>query len=523
MDSEGEVRLDLPGAVAELGSTVAERRKLRQHQWAQSIVLVILYSATTLMYVQHGSASDPDVWWHLRTGKWIMDHGALPYTDPFSGFGAGKPWQAYSWLFELLIFQLFTRFGLVGIVSFTAAMIVAITFAVHRVYRRLQSDFTISVLLTVAGIFCLSKMFSPRPWFFSILFFALELDVLLQARRTGKTRQLYWLPVIFILWANVHIQFVVGLLVLAIALGDSLVGYWRNDAEVRLRPIRMGCIFVACILATMVNPYGWSLYKLIHDLGAQHGVFDRVSELMAMPFRDPVDFIVLFLAMGAAAALARAKRLPLFEIVLLAFAASLAFRSRRDMWVIVIVASSILAARLPGRAGNSFKVPTVAVPFVLLATYLVVFAAFRMHLVSEQALADRQVKELPVEAVEFVNRKGLSGPLFNDYNWGGYLIWATDLQVSMDGRVNIYWDDQINRSMGTWGGNSKWASDPDLLKARLVIGPVDAPLTQLLRLSPGFELAYEDKIAAVFVARKGSTAKLGDTATGPNSLCLPAR
>jgi len=61
------------------------------------------------------------------------------------------------------------------------------------------------------------------------------------------------------------------------------------------------------------------------------------------------------------------------------------------------------------------------------------------------------------------------------------------------------------------------------LKARLVIGPVDAPLTQLLRLSPGFELAYEDKIAAVFVARKGSTAKLGDTATGPNSLCLPAR
>jgi hypothetical protein len=57
---------------------------------------------------------DPDIWWHLGTGQWIVAHGHVPIEDPFSVYGAGKPWIAYSWLFEILVYRLYRYFGLTG-------------------------------------------------------------------------------------------------------------------------------------------------------------------------------------------------------------------------------------------------------------------------------------------------------------------------------------------------------------------------------------------------------------------------
>jgi hypothetical protein len=111
-----------------------------------------------------------------------------------------------------------------------------------------------------------------------------------------------------------------------------------------------------------------------------------------------------------------------------------------------------------------------------------------------------------------VKGKGLSGPVYDDYSWGGYLIWNPGLPVVIDGRQNVYGDERINRNIATWSGVPHWASDPDLKTAGVVIGPVNAPLTQLLRLSPAFDLAYEDHVAAVFVPRVN-----GETGADPHA------
>jgi hypothetical protein len=89
------------------------------------------------------------------------------------------------------------------------------------------------------------------------------------------------------------------------------------------------------------------------------------------------------------------------------------------------------------------------------------------------------------------------------------------MPVSIDGRAALHGDAALDRSNATWSGQPEWASDPDLRRARLVIGPVRAPLTQLLRTDPRFELDYEDQLAAVFVARSAApsvTAKTGGAA-----------
>jgi hypothetical protein len=492
----------------------------RSAQWAQALVFAILFSFPALLCLRMAVVSDPDVWWHLRSGEWILQHHAVPRTDPFSSYGAGKPWTAYGWLFELLVLKFFQRLGLVGIVVYTTGMVLAITVALHRLIRRLQTDFSFAVLLTAFAGFSLVPLYTPRPWLFTILFFVLETDILMQARRSGKARELFLLPVLFGLWSNLHIQFVAGLLVLAIALAEAVLAQRWTSIQTRIRPRWMCGIFAACILATLANPYGWKIYGIVYDLVAQHGVLSKVSELSALPFRTFGDWCVLLLALSAVAVLARAHSFEFFESVLLAFAVFASFRSQRDIWLLVVAASAILAAGWKGDKENRFRGRASAAVFVAAATVLALLLGFRLMNVNNSRLGADLAKEMPVRAVEVVKEKGWSGPLYNDYSWGGYLIWALRLPVSMDGRQNVYGDERIDLSVATWSGHPDWASDPDLAKAGLVMGPVKAPLIQLLRMDPRFELAYEDKLAAVFVARKAQSS--GPAGVAAASAATPA-
>jgi hypothetical protein len=111
-------------------------------------------------------------------------------------------------------------------------------------------------------------------------------------------------------------------------------------------------------------------------------------------------------------------------------------------------------------------------------------------------------KIMPVRAVEVIRANGYTGPVYNDFNFGGYLIWSLRKPVSIDGRSAFYGDEAIDRSVATWNAEPDWASDPALTSAGVVIGPVKSALIQVLRLDPRFKLVYEDKVAAVFIKRK---------------------
>ena len=88
---------------------------------------------------------DPDIWSHSRTGQWIFSHGHVPVMDSFSAYGMGKPWVAYSWLFEVLVYALFIKLGLSGILVFTVSMSLLIAVVLHLVMRRAALPFVAEV------------------------------------------------------------------------------------------------------------------------------------------------------------------------------------------------------------------------------------------------------------------------------------------------------------------------------------------------------------------------------------------
>ncbi|HCT60347.1 MAG TPA: hypothetical protein DGA22_05630 [Acidobacterium sp.] len=477
----------------------------RSEQVARVVLLAALFSAIGLTCLRTSPGSDLDIWWQMRAGQWIAHHHAFPHIDFFSRITPARPWHAYSWLFELLTLGLYRSFGFLGLMAYLIGFMLAITVAMYRMVARLQSDFTIAILLTAAGVLSIDRLYQPRSWLPSILFFVIQLDLLDRARRSGQWRKLLWLLPLYALWANLHIQFIDGLVVLAATACEPLLRrFWPCPQAPGGPASRLFAILGGCIVAAMANPYGWNIYHIAYKLASEPGVINKIQELLAMPFRHWEDYTILALAVGSAAALAR-KRMPdLWLSLLLAMGLVISFRSQRDVWFLASVALLILASQLPGR-GDAVRAPRwrrwQAVTAVLAATIAVMAAGGWLMHVSNESLHKKMAKDLPLQAVEFVKEKGYSGPLFNDYGWGGFLIWHLRMPVSIDGRAAFYGIQRMNRSSQTWGGQPGWQDDANLKTARLVIAPVKDALTQLLRLDQEWKLVYEDKQAAVFVRR----------------------
>jgi len=485
-----------------IGPAVNSKPPARSEQIAQAIAVAVLLAAPALMRLHSAVVDDADIWWHLRTGEWIAQHHAIPRIDSFSGPNAGKPWQAYSWLFDLLVFGLFHRFGLVGIVGYLAAMMLAIACALYRMVGRIQTDFAITALLVFGGCLVMGHLYSPRPWLFTILFFILELNILMQVRRTGRLRGLLWLPIVFALWSNLHIQFIDGLVVLGLVVIESAAGLRSICEKTRLGIVPATAAFLGSLLATLINPYSWHVYGVAYGLVSQTGVLNRILELKAIPFRDMIDWSILALALCATAVLARRPRLHLLETALLAFAIYAGFRSQRDAWLIAVAGTAVLASALPARARIKGIAPRETSQVLsAVAAALLVASGFRIMHITQVRLETQLEASYPVNAVAAVQRNHYPGPLYNNFDWGGYLIWALRMPVAVDGRAAFYGDQALDRSAATWAAAPDWKSDPLLKKARLVIAPSDGPLAGAMKTDQAYRVVYEDRVATVLVTQ----------------------
>ncbi len=472
------------------------------------LILLAVYIIGSNFALNSSVLSDPDFWWHLRTGQWMLAHGAVPTTDPFSSWGAGKPWAAYSWLFELVIYGLYQRFGLTSILIYKVPLLLGILWSVVTLLRRLGQSFPATIGTTILILLVLTQALTPRPWLLTILFFTWELHLLLHFRQSGNGRCLFWLLPLFALWANVHIQFIYGFIPLGLIVAEPVIEeFLRRPFSMRwvrsALEFRWWWMIPACFTATLVTPYHIKLYRPVLEITQQTGVYQFVTELQSMNFRHPAHWIVLGLVLWAAYRLgAQAVRRAFPPLFLLAGVA-LSFRSTRDAWVAALAAVTILALVRPTTAiVQEQALPKLGMLAIFLLACGLTFFLARRYDLSERALQNEVEKSYPVAATRIVEERRLSGPLYNHFNWGGYLIWRLpNLPVSMDGRTNVYGVERIQRALDTWNGNLGWTTDPELSAAEIVIADVNMPLCSLLRLDQRFELAYEDTVAAVFRKR----------------------
>ena len=469
----------------------------------RALLLVLLYSLPIFLAVR--PITDPDIWSHLRYGQWIVEHRAIPFTDAFSSYGLGKRWIAYSWLFEVLVYGLYRSLGLLGLVLYTAALAILITWALHALMDRFQPDPAIACILTAAGILAMAPvLIHPRPWLPTIFFFIVEVSLVLMARQSGERWPLLFLPPVFVLWANVHIQFVYGLFVLGVAALEPLIeGDGGRDRPNRQRRFWwMARLLVVCGLATLVNPYGFRIYLPVYDAITVIHPSLYLQEFQAPQFRSIFDWIMLVVTLGGVFVLGRRKSIPALPALLLVSGILLSFRTGRDVWFVVVAALIVLVAHWSreGRSVSRLSGPWRVGVIAAVATVAVAGVSLKAGRGRLEAVV---AETFPAAAAAAIEQGGYSGPIYNHYDWGGYLMWRLPgLLVSMDGRAPLYGDTRILRSVATWAGQEGWDSDPELLEAGIVIGQRKSALVSLLRRDARFELAYQDGLAAVFIPRR---------------------
>lgn len=455
---------------------------------------------------------DPDIGWHLRTAAWMLDSGTVPRTDPFSAYGQDRPWVAYSWLYDLFLYWTERQLGVMAAVVITTLMSVGIALVQLATVRRFSTNPVVVIGLTVLGMVAMGPVLrTPRPWLFSILFYLLELRILLDARDRGRHAAVWWLPVVFLAWANLHIQFVYGLVVFGVATLDfRRTGLIQSSS---VRAVHNGftygrwlLLITLCISATLLTPYSIDLYRTLYEVIRQTGIYQSISEMRAMSFRHLSDWSALCLTVAAAYSMGRNKDSDLFLRILFVMGLFVSYRAARDIWFLMPVAVYLIASYVAKKnGGRPFTITGWQKAGALLVVMLGSVMLAKHRKVDEAELKSAVAKTYPESAVHFVKTHHYPGPLYNHFNWGGYLIWQLpEIPVSIDGRANLHGDERIDRSIKTWTGQRDWSEDKELNAAKLVIAGRDTALCSLLKLDSRFDLVYEDSVAAVFTRKEQS-------------------
>jgi hypothetical protein len=477
------------------------------------LILFVLYAIPAFVVIR--PVSDNDIWMNIRAGRWIVTHRAVPATDPFSSHGQGRPWVAYSWLFEVLVHGLDRWLGLAGIVFYRVVLSYAVLLSLHRLVAKREHRFVVGTGLVGLAFIALIPLLNERTWLFTLLFGTLTLDAILDLR-AGKDRWEVWLlPPLYALWANLHIQFIYGLLLLGLGCAAPLVDrLLRCDSAARHAAAagtrlwwKLVILTGACAGASLLNAYQARLYGVVVAYATASETYNLVVELLASGFRLPWEWAMPALVGMAAFALGRRSQRSAFEIILLAAASILALRARRDVWVAVLAALAVMTpgCRAEVAPEDRFRLTRGQVLALALTVVGLLAALGWRRGLSQEHLEQEVARHYPARAAAVVEQRGYPGPLFNEYGWGSYLIWRLDrLQVSIDGRADLHGPARIRRNVETVSGLRGWDRDPDLVAARTVILSGKTALASLLRLDPRFDLVHEDPVAAVFVRRSGA-------------------
>ena len=492
LTSRGEVH---PGiSPLSFSATTSRLRQIGGSDLLKVAALVVVFTWFLFPRTTWYSLNDYDVWWHIRSGEWILQNHQLPQTDPFSITGSGKPWVAYSWPFGVLIYEVARNWDLVGVVGYTVMAWMAISAVMLVLLRTLGLDFWRAIALTAIGSVVLQRNVAPRPGTFTVFFFLLTLLILVRARRTGRTGAFWLLPVIIWAWANVHVQFLYGLFVIGVFCIEPLLNrMFRVETKSGIPYARLWAILGLSAVLTAVNPYGIGAYRVLFDFLREPRQVLYINEFHAMAFDRGLHFLVLFAFMAAVFVLGRRRIEPLW-LVLLMWAAVMGFHMERDIWLVTMVSLAVIAQAWTGITDTVDRRVWLGATACVL---LMLIGFFKIGPTNKQLQA-LVAETYPLGAVAYIHEHQLQGPIFNTFDWGGFLIYALpEFKVTIDGRTNVHGQDEIERSLRTWNVWPEWNTDPLMARANLVIGPPNLPLVQVLKVDPHFRLVFDDGVAVV--------------------------
>ncbi len=506
--------------------------------------LVLSVAALTYAFLAGlRTVSDFDLFWQMATGRWVAQHHAIFSTDVFSYTAQGKPW-IYPAGSGLIFYATFLLGGY-GLISWLGAL--ACVGTIGLLLRRASA---VTAALAVIAVPAIAARTSPRADMFTVVLFAAFLSVLWERHENG-TGKLWLLPLVMVAWVNLHLGFISGLGIACIyAVSEAIRmfgGQPRQGARVRLKFLLLWLI--AMFLGTLVNPWGWGIFRAILQQEAAMSVHsERITEWaritltptslqQALALRDPGSSAEWLLLAAAVAAIVAIFRRQWLAAVLLSGSLWLAMQHVRFMvvlaCVVVVVGGAVLTTELDNARRRFPDKRLCAILAGGVAATLILLAGIRsVDLVSNRNyLAGDEITSFgaglswwfPDRAMAFIERENLPAQVFSSYEDGGFLLWRLGPRYSdyVDGRAIPFGPNLFNRLqqvMQSPPDSPDWQQTADFYGINTIVFSL-ARLSGLKYVGSVLPLyckseiwrpVYLDEVSAVFVRRMPETQSLID-------------
>lgn len=487
---------------------------------------------------------DCDTGWHIRTGEWILAHHAVPYHDLFSYSKPDSVWYAWEWLADV-IFAGLNSIGGLATVSLFAVLLIAVIFTlVFRLARR-KSNPVLAVAVTVLVVAASSIHWLARPHLFTLLFAVIFLNALDRVR-DGHTRVagipwLVLLPILTVLWTNLHGGFLVGVSMISVfgaaELLQILLAAPREGRAAGLE--RAGKYFLSalgCLAVSLLNPYTYHLHVHVWQYLRDPYQAEHIMEFLSVSFHHPIAiFFETMLAGGVLAGAWYARRGSYTEPLLFLLWAHAALLAARHIPIFMMVSAPMVAAaadaglrRLPTAPVAAWLQQAAMRINRLIRETSETDAIGRWHLASlagvalvaallyaphppKRFRAEFDPKRYPADAVSALGRYP-AARVFTFDQWGDYLIYRLypRSRVFVDGRSDFYGDDFETKLLEVLNVSYGWDQTLARFGVDTVLMPPNSPLTGALKESSRWRVVYDDGVALLFRAQGQA---LGDRAS----------
>ena len=511
----------------------------RQKQWTHyllpsvsDLIFLVLLFSLSMGTLAPRLLGDGDTGWHIRNGELILSTHSITRVDPFSSTMQGKPWYAWEWLYDVAIAAVHGWSGLNGVV-FVSAFMIAVTFALmFRLALTRGGTIAGTLLLSLLALGAATIHFLARPhilsWLLTVVWFHL-LDS--SENNPAGGRKLFWLPVIILLWVNVHGGFVMGFFLLGIYILPSLLHLLRSRnpaqrdvAGKRLK--RLALVTLLSALATLANPYGYKLYVHIYQYLSNRFLMDHINEFQSPNFHGIAQQCFLLLCLVSLVALAARHQKPrLVELLVVLFAIASGLYASRNLPTSGILLALIIAPFLSNRVERSDAEPEpgpeTSSYFLSLSIRMETLEKrLRGHLLPGLAVlvgiwicsvggrvGNHQFmtsgfsdQHFPVQAVDAIEQHHISSSVFSPDSWGGYLIYRLypTAKVVADDRHDLYGEQFFKEYLKLIRVEPGW--DEVLKKNNIacVLVPAESSLAAALEQKPDWNTKYRDSTAELF-------------------------
>ena len=479
------------------------------------MILIFMLSARSIV--------DPDFWWHLKAGQYMVLAKSIPRVDIFSVGFFGREWVAHEWLSEVFMFLIYNPFGFGGLI-FVFSLIITATFwfVYKRISRRVQHPLILGPALLL-GALASGPTWGVRPQMFSFLLASIYIALLESYARKPDLRKLLGLVPLMILWVNLHAGYAMGLaFILLMMAGLFLEQILRRDRQGKriwrtLYPL--GAVFLICVLAVLVNPNGARLLSYPFETLKSPAMMKYIAEWRSPDFQQPMfqPLAALFLGLVGVMALSR-RKVRLRDLLFLTATGWATLKSARNVPFFVLIAVPLVAEHSyywlkTSRWANWINKPEkievglsallkVALNIILLFAVPIFLAAQRVNRSSaNQPAVTAQI--FPVQAARYMQTVKLPQPMYNEYGWGGYFIWELypEYRVHIDGRADVYGDAFLEQFLKTHAGEGNWQNSLSEHAIKTVVVRSDAPLANLLREQAEWQTVFDDSQAVIFIKK----------------------